>query len=417
MKILYLVPYTPTPIRTRPYNLIRGLASQDHQVVLATVWENAAERQALKRLSDDGIQVLSTQLTKGQILKNLFSAVTLRQPLQARYSWHPMLAKKLAELVSGRTENGKSQPYCDIIHIEHLRGAVYGLHLQTAAQNVPLVWDSVDHISSLFEQAVSKSTGGFGRWVTRLELPGTRRYEIELTRRFRRVLVTSPIDQAAFTRMASQNSVRPDISVLTNGVDLEGFRPAGKPRQPDTIVFSGKLSYHANIAAASFLVNQVMPIVWLKRPQVRVKLVGKDPPPDLKRLTGADGRVEVIGTVPDLSLYLQQASVAAATLTYGAGIQNKVLEAMACETPVVATSLAVSAINAIPGRDLLVAEKPGDLAVHIIDLLENPDLQQMIGKNGRSYVEREHNWKEITGRLVNLYEDIINTSHSSISQG
>jgi hypothetical protein len=39
-----MVPYTPTSIRTRPYNLIRALARRGHQVTVATVWEDAAER-------------------------------------------------------------------------------------------------------------------------------------------------------------------------------------------------------------------------------------------------------------------------------------------------------------------------------------------------------------------------------------
>jgi hypothetical protein len=47
VNILFIVPYTPTPIRTRPYNLIRALARRGHQVTLATLWEDEAERQAL----------------------------------------------------------------------------------------------------------------------------------------------------------------------------------------------------------------------------------------------------------------------------------------------------------------------------------------------------------------------------------
>ncbi|MFZ1471558.1 MAG: hypothetical protein WAV79_01415, partial [Anaerolineae bacterium] len=38
--ILYIVPYTPTPIRTRPYHLLRGLVARGHRVTLATLWES-----------------------------------------------------------------------------------------------------------------------------------------------------------------------------------------------------------------------------------------------------------------------------------------------------------------------------------------------------------------------------------------
>ncbi len=372
MKILYVVPYAPTPIRTRPYNLVRSLARLGHQVTLATLWENPEEYAGLQKLSQEGIQ------------DNHYQS-------------------------------------CDIIHFEHLRGAVYGLFLKRLSKEqsnpTPLVWDSVDNISALFEQAAAQSDRGFGRWVTRLELPLTRRYESDLRNQFSRLLVTSRTDQEAFERLKPGRTLNPNITtridVLTNGVDLDTFTAPNGARQPDQIVFTGKLSYHANLAAALFLAEQILPKVWEKRPQVRLQLVGKDPPARLLRLAQVEPRIEVTGTVPDLQRYLQHASVAAATLTYGAGVQNKVLEAMACGTPVVATSKAVSALQAVPGQDVLVADEPGELASQILRLLEDPALQHTIGENGRRYVQQQHNWDTIAKKLIAIYENVLDASQSN----
>ena len=65
--------------------------------------------------------------------------------------------------------------------------------------------------------------------------------------------------------------------MLPNGVDLEYFTLGTEPREPATLVFSGKMSYHANVTAALMLVQEIMPHVWAKRPEVRVWIVGKDP--------------------------------------------------------------------------------------------------------------------------------------------
>ncbi len=360
MKILYVVPYAPTPIRTRPYNLVRSLVRLGHQVTLATLWENQEEYAGLQILSQEGIHLVCEPLTRVQIAQNLAEALLKRKPLQSYYSWNRILANKIANHSDNHYQS------CDIIHFEHLRGAVYGLFLKRLSKKqaspIPLVWDSVDNISALFEQAAAQSEGGFGRWVTRLELPLTRRYESDLRNQFSRLLVTSPADQAAFESLKPGKTLNPNrptrIDVLTNGVDLETFSAPTGARQSDQIVFTGKLSYHANLAAALFLAEQILPKVWEKRPQTRLQIVGKDPPARLIQLSQAEPRIEVTGTVPNLPRYLQQASVSAATLTYGAGVQNKVLEAMACGTPVVATSKAVSALQAVPGQDVLVADEP-----------------------------------------------------------
>lgn len=335
--------------------------------------------------------------------------------MQFSYSWNRLLANKIAEYSDNHYQS------CDIIQFEHFRGAVYGLSLKRLnkeqANPIPLVWDSVDNISALFEQAVAQSKSGFGRWITRLELPLTRRYESDLRDQFSRLLVTSTADQAAFESLKPGRMLNPNkptkIEVLTNGVDLEAFTATGGARQPELIVFTGKLSYHANLAAALFLAEQILPKIWEKRPQVRLQLVGKDPPARLLQLAQVEQRIEVTGTVPDLPRYLQQASVAAATLTYGAGVQNKVLEAMACGTPVVATSKAVSALQTVPGQDVLVADEPGELASQILGLLEDPTLQRTIGENGRRYVQENHNWDTIARRLVAIYENVLDPSQSN----
>jgi glycosyltransferase involved in cell wall biosynthesis len=90
-------------------------------------------------------------------------------------------------------------------------------------------------------------------------------------------------------------------------------------------------------------------------------------------------------------------------MVYGVGIQNKVLEAMATATPVVATATAVRALNAQPGRDVLVAEDAPALARLILELLGDPGWATAVGAAGRAYVERAHRWEDAAARLEELY--------------
>lgn len=414
MNILFLVPYAPTLIRTRPYNLIRTLLRRGHAITLATLWESEWERRHLEALAGEGARLVVAPLSRPRVALNLARALATGVPLQAAYCWHPALAQNLQSLISNHATR------FDLIHVEHLRGAKYGLHLQSAISKqqsrIPIVWDSVDCISLLFEQAAQDSRSPFGRWITRLELPRTRRYEGFLVRQFDRVLATSAADKAALEKLAANGGppslVRAvsdgregrGVSVLPNGVDFDYFTPNLGPRLPDTIVLTGKMSYHANVTAAMHLVNDIMPAVWARRPDVRVAIVGNAPPREIRTLAEQHGpRVSVSGYVPDLRPHLWSGTLAVAPVTYGAGIQNKVLEAMACATPVVATPQAASALEARAGEDLLVADSPQAFAGEMLRLLEDEGLRHRVGANGRRYVVAHHDWAVIAGDLEEIY--------------
>ena len=399
MKLLWILPYTPTAIRTRSYHLLRSLFARGHELTLAVVWENEADQSQLAELEKQGIRVIGQGLTQAQALVNLVGAFWRGEPLQSRYSWSVGLARQLAVLLSSEA--------FEAVHIEHLRGAMYGRLAQRAVASQGLttrvVWDSVDCISLLFEQAAHGSHGLFGRWVTRLELPRTRRAERQLVHGFDKTLVTSANDKIGLERLSGQSL--PQVLVLPNGVDTAYFFPDDTPKASAEIVFSGKLSYHANLTAALHLVQQVMPYIWAEQPETSVVLAGKDPSRELLKLEQADPRVRVTGTVDDLRPYLRRATVAAALVPYGAGIQNKVLEAMACGTAVVGSPQAAAALKITPGREMLVVEGAQAQAKALLQVLTNTRLMAQLATAGRAYVEAQHDWNKIAAQLEGIYQD------------
>lgn len=405
MKILYIVPYVPNLIRVRPYNLIRHLSRRGHEVCTVAVYSGLEELGDIERLQKSCARVIAVHLPAWRSLFNSLVAWSQGIPMQARYCWQPALFEQITALLDPRLAG----EHFDVIHIEHLRGAEYGLRLlgwqASRAGDValpPLVWDSVDCISYLFRQSTQNSSSLKSRAITALELKNTALYEGRAVGLFDRVLVTSPVDRSELSKLARAAAGDSKIEVLPNGVDLEYFTPGAARRRPDTIVVSGKMSYHANVAMVEHLVHAIMPLVWAKNGAVKVQIVGKDPPQSIRAL-GENPNIVVTGTVSDIRPYLQQATLAVAPITYGAGIQNKILEAMACATPVVATPRAVSALLAVPGQDLMVAETERQFADAILELLANPALRNQIGASGRAYVEKNHDWVKITAHLEEIY--------------
>ena len=135
MRILFVVPYAPTPIRTRPYNLLRGLAGRGHTLTLATLWQGAEEQAALRQWQQMGVRVAAAHLSKARSLWNLAVALPGTAPLQASYCWQPALLRQLAAVLdqAGPETAPGNRPF-DVIHVEHLRGARYALWLQERLQ-------------------------------------------------------------------------------------------------------------------------------------------------------------------------------------------------------------------------------------------------------------------------------------------
>ena len=404
MKILMVIPYVPNLVRIRPYNLLRFLAKSGHRITLATLWGNQQEYQDLAALQPFCERLIALPLTRYRSLSNCLLALPGRSPLQSVYCWNSTLADQINHLIG----SAQDEPF-DIVHVEHLRGAKYGISIKNRVSRLglplPVVWDSVDSISLLFRLAAKENKQLLTQLMTKFETGRTERYEKKLVDFFDHILVTSANDRQALLDFQGNALVKPPISVIPNGVDLEYFQmDPNLPREPGTIVISGKMSYHANVAMALYLVNEIMPLVWQHKPDTRVAVVGKDPPATVRKL-GEDRRVEVTGTVPDLRIYLQRATIAAAPIRYGAGIQNKVLEAMACGAPVVATSGILSGIHAQAGKEILVADDAHSFAAILVNLLSDPEKQKEMSRAGRKYVETYHNWDEICRKLTQIYTE------------
>jgi polysaccharide biosynthesis protein PslH len=399
MKIAFVVPYVPNKIRTRPYNLILQLSALGHDIDVFTVGNGESDRVDVESLRSKCRNVYFYHQPLWRSLLNSGLAVLSDKPLQSVYSLQPELVKRLKTINRDRLNNFQY----DVVHVEHLRGSAYGVYLKSHLPSLPLVWDSVDCISHLFQQASGQSRGFFGKLITRFELSRTRKAEGNLVCNFDHVLVTSSTDKNALLDLVTNGKKPSPISVVPNGVDLDYFHfNPDIPREAATIVFSGKMSYHANISMATFLVSEIMPRVWKAHPKTKLYIVGKDPSLDIKKME-KNPLITVTGTVEDIRPFLWRATVSVVPLLYGAGIQNKILEAMATGTPVITTSRALTALQVHPGKDLLVANDAESFAREILHLIDDKNLNRAIGHSGLTYVRSKHNWTSAASQVADIY--------------
>jgi glycosyltransferase involved in cell wall biosynthesis len=391
MRILYLTPYVPSPVRVRPYQLIRHLAALGHTVTLICLARSKEEPDALDQLRRWCAEVVVVPTSARRAASQALRALPSSHPLQAAYGASNELVAAALRLAERH----------DVVHIEHLRGSSYGPPLRA----YPLLLDAVDCISLLFERAFRQGHSLGGRARALLDLARTRRAEGRFGATFGQIAVTSAEDRWALRQLQAPDVPKPCIEVIPNGVDLAAFRAAPpKDRDCATLILTGKMSYHANEAAALDLGRTIMPLIWRERRDVRCLIVGRDPTPAVRALA-ADSRISVTGAVAWIPPFLNRATLAVVPLRYGVGIQNKVLEAMATATPVVATPQATQALGARPGEEIMLATTPEAFAATAIDLLDSPARRASLGAAGRAYVERHHDWRRSAERLAQCYAE------------
>jgi glycosyltransferase involved in cell wall biosynthesis len=117
--------------------------------------------------------------------------------------------------------------------------------------------------------------------------------------------------------------------------------------------------------------------------------------------------VVVTGTVPVLSEYIRAAEVYVSPLRFGAGVKNKILEAMATDVPIVATPISLSGTPLVSGRHLLVAEKPAEIAQAVTKIFQQPDLAASLTGEALSELQARYTWDRIADQFDAIYSSLV----------
>ena len=148
-----------------------------------------------------------------------------------------------------------------------------------------------------------------------------------------------------------------------------------------------------------------------KSPDVTFFIVGANPHSSVRALD-EDPSVTVTGEVDSIYSWLRRASVGVNPLRAGAGLQNKVLEGMACGLPLVVTPVANEGIKAVPGVHLLTAVAPSEFAEAVVRLLKSGDLRRRFGNAARDFIEENWSWDKHFDRLERMFEEDVRVRRS-----
>jgi glycosyltransferase involved in cell wall biosynthesis len=390
LKALFLTPRFPYPLiggdRIKSYYLLKHLAKQHDTYLITFNHGGPASDSQIAAMNAIGVNVTSIPLNPIKaILRtglNLF-----RYPLEIGFYTQPEFLKAIKEL--------NSSIQFDIGFAFFMRTAEY-------IKDYPFkkVLISEDCRTLYQYRSQKSSTNIIQKLVRYWEYKALSKYEPQITNLFDAVTLVTSEDMNALKEL----NPNAKIKLLTNGVDINCFTMPSEPNVRSGIIFTGKLNIWANQIMIKNIVRNIFPRIKAIHPEIKLKIIGANPPQSIKAL--ANESIEIIENVPQMAPYLQRAALFIHPHEAATGIQNKLIEAMACGCPVVTTQTGVQGIQVENGKNVMIANDTEDMIQKCLLLLEDKELARQIGKNAHNLILETHSWDIVFRQMDEIIDEM-----------
>jgi glycosyltransferase involved in cell wall biosynthesis len=191
-------------------------------------------------------------------------------------------------------------------------------------------------------------------------------------------------------------SITPDkLTVTKTGVDTDHFAATGVEEAKSSLVFMGSMDWLPNEDAVYYFVEQILPLIKTRVPDVTLTVVGRKPSQRLERLCLSNPEVHLTGRVGDVRPFVAKSAVFIVPLRIGGGTRLKIFEAMGMGKAVVSTIVGAEGLPIRNGEHLIIADGPAAFADATVELLENPARRKRLGETARQFVEQNFSWPKV----------------------
>ena len=375
MRILFILPQPPDPPDSGGkivlHHLVRYFRDR-HQVTLACLWHHPRDCNTIRQTEKLYEKVLAFPARPKWSLPVVGGALLSAKPYKAQRFWNPELDRAIRRILI--------QEEFDLIHVQNFYMGQYITGNEKALK--VLYKENVE--SNIWYRFAETRSNPIMRKFAELEAKKLDRFERYICTRFDRVLMISPSDLEQFHKLAPSLN----LDYQPPGLDLKSY-PFISEESPnsDTLLFTGSLSYFPNQDGIKWFLNEIYPKVHQKLPNIKIKLVGKDPPEWLKNLKNYPG-VEVTGWVEDIKPYFKNALGYIVPLRIGGGVRLKILEAWAMGVPVISTPVGAEGLPVKDGENILLASDPDKFVEKIERLIQMPQDINNLKVTARKLVEK-----------------------------
>ncbi len=203
-------------------------------------------------------------------------------------------------------------------------------------------------------------------------------------------------DEAAISKYVSQTP----MDIVPN---IHNMIEASKSyKETSDFLFVGNFDHTPNIDAIVYLCEQIMPMVLKSLPDVKLYIVGNNPPKEILKYRTES--VIITGYVEDLEPYLLDSRVSVSPLRYGAGMKGKIGEALSWGLPVVTTTIGAEGMNLEDETHALIADDVDTFAEAMIKLYNDENLWNHLSSSGKKYVEDRWSPKHAKQVIKEIFE-------------
>jgi polysaccharide biosynthesis protein PslH len=394
MRILFLSRWFPFPqdngSKIRVFNLLKYLAAR-HTVDLLSFSSAPVDNDRIKEMSKVCRRVQTavfqeTHMSKLKTMRNLISPVPL-----FLHKTHSAEMQRLVE------EAVREQTY-DIVIASQMSMVPY-------AKLVPVRVKVFEEIElTVFYEKYWLEQNPFKRWRNWLTWSKATRYIASALNSFNAGTVVSEIERQRVEQKYAGSS---PIIVIPNGVEISEEAPTFGPPNRDTLVFSGSLTYDANLDAVQYFLKEVFPLVKAARPEVKLLVTGKIDGVPIDNLPNKEW-ITFTGYLEDVRPTVATSWINVVPLRKGGGTRLKILEALSLGTPVITTSKGAEGLDLEHQQELLVADSADVFADTILKVLGNYELREQYGQIGRRKVSQKYDWKVIGPVFCDFIEEVVN---------
>lgn len=391
MKVLYATVRPPFPPRMGDaliaWEQIRRLGG-DVEITLLTLDERLRDEAMLRQQMAPfcrAIHVVRRNRDRRWVWRNLSRG------------WPALVARFYDRRLQATIDDVVRQARPDVVHVQTVHMAEYFKNVEA-----PKVLDLIDAMSLGMERRAARERFPY-RLLFAREARVLKRYEERIMRHYDRVTLVSNADALHYPERS--------FGINPNGVRVPREAvAAGRQRQKKhALVFHGNMDYAPNVDAVRWFHRDVWPELAQRYPQLQFYVVGHDP----NRLVRAlhDGRrVIVTGGVDDVTFYLTRCMVGVYPLGITTGMQNKILDALACGLPCVVSPNAVRGTERLrAGEHLLVADASREWCDEISRLLDDGELHARLATAGEAAVREAYTWESNVERLLETWRSVVRT--------
>lgn len=405
MKILFLSRWFPYPAdngaRLRIYNLLRQLASH-HEIHLLSFTEDEVSEEQTGALSTFCADVQAVPY-RGFQPNRLTALLGLFSPFPRSVLDSDSCEMHNAVRYADALEN------FDAVIASQVDMAPYALRVPA-----PRILEEIE-LTNLVEQTLAVNTP-LKRWRKMLMWQKWKRYLAHILSQFDGASVVSECERLRLEAALPSNLGHGPISVIPNGVDLVYYTGTFGLPEPDTLLYTGALTYYANFDAMKYFLGEIFPQLQAARRNVTLSITGKLDGVPIERLPRTKG-VTYTGYLGDIRPAIARSWASIVPLRIGGGTRLKILESLALGTPVIATSKGAEGLDLSPEHDILIADDSAGFANGALRLLSDADLWAHLIQHGRQTVQDRYDWRQIGQQLNDFLTETVSLASRRHSRG